>query len=266
MAFGAHADDIEIRCGGTLAKFKDQGYKLIYVMTTTCDAGMPQGSIETREIRKKEAIEGAKVLGAIPIFLDFKQSYVWDGKKAFVRLGENPELFDTWKKLPGKELLCDAPFIPKCVIEVSNLIAKYEPEIVFTHYPDDMHDSHYATSCLVYKAFKEASEKVKLGNLYLWEPGSRGSIVGFSPNTFIDITGYMEKKVKAVLKHKSQMSEWRANHYKKRAAFWGKKAKVDYAEAFHNTKKLSNKKDYLNTYDKRMVEYKKGISDECRKI
>ncbi|MFH1904556.1 MAG: PIG-L deacetylase family protein [bacterium] len=269
MAFGAHADDIEIRCGGALAKFKDKGYKLIYVLVAACDAGSPPGSNETGQMRKEEAAEGAKVLGAESVFLGFKESFVCNEKEKLVRFGENLELFEKWKKLPGKEFLYDAPFIPRCVIEVADLIAKYEPEIVFTHYPDDMNVGHYSTSCLVFKAFKEASEKVKLGDLYLWPSGSRGSLVDFSPNTFIDITKYMEKKGEAVNKHKSQAWRWqKTSYWKKRDVTWGKKIKVKYAEGFYKVRAplTRNKYFYLTTYDRRMLEYKKGISDECRKI
>nr|MBC8228344.1 PIG-L family deacetylase [bacterium] len=34
MAIGAHADDVEIRAGGTLAKYHEMGYEVVYVLTT----------------------------------------------------------------------------------------------------------------------------------------------------------------------------------------------------------------------------------------
>lgn len=34
MAIGAHADDIELNVGGTLAKYREMGYDVVYVMST----------------------------------------------------------------------------------------------------------------------------------------------------------------------------------------------------------------------------------------
>ena len=73
MVFGAHSDDIEVQCGGTLLKFKSKGYELIYVVVTTNDMGFSHGYKENIEVRRKEAEKGAKFLGAMPLFLNFKK-------------------------------------------------------------------------------------------------------------------------------------------------------------------------------------------------
>jgi len=59
MAFGAHPDDIEISCGGTLIKLKEQGHKVI-----CCD--LVRGELGTRgsaEIREEECKEASKIMG-----------------------------------------------------------------------------------------------------------------------------------------------------------------------------------------------------------
>ncbi len=61
LAIGAHPDDIELACGGTVAKFVQQGYKV-----ALCD--LTQGELGTRgtkEIRREEARQAAKLLGAV---------------------------------------------------------------------------------------------------------------------------------------------------------------------------------------------------------
>ena len=52
MAIGAHVDDLELNIGGTLAKYHECGYEIVYVMSTDNISGlwshrMPDGSIES---------------------------------------------------------------------------------------------------------------------------------------------------------------------------------------------------------------------------
>lgn len=59
LAIGAHPDDIELSCGGTLAKLISEGKKVAIVDLT-------QGELGTRgtpEIRHQEATEAARILG-----------------------------------------------------------------------------------------------------------------------------------------------------------------------------------------------------------
>jgi bacillithiol biosynthesis deacetylase BshB1 len=61
LAVGAHPDDIELACGGTIAQLVHQGYKV-----ALCD--LTQGELGTRgtkEIRREEAQHAAKILGAL---------------------------------------------------------------------------------------------------------------------------------------------------------------------------------------------------------
>lgn len=61
MAFGAHPDDIEIGCGGTLIKLADMGYSIVLVDMSWGELGT-RGSVETR---MAEAANAAKIIGAI---------------------------------------------------------------------------------------------------------------------------------------------------------------------------------------------------------
>ncbi|HEY6951375.1 MAG TPA: PIG-L family deacetylase, partial [Bacteroidota bacterium] len=59
LAIGAHPDDIELSCGGTVAKLVKEGHKVVM-------ADLTQGELGTRgtkEIRANEASEAAKILG-----------------------------------------------------------------------------------------------------------------------------------------------------------------------------------------------------------
>ena len=53
MVIGAHADDIELNVGGTLVKYHEMGYEIVYVMSTNNMSGgwsklRPDGTRETR--------------------------------------------------------------------------------------------------------------------------------------------------------------------------------------------------------------------------
>jgi LmbE family N-acetylglucosaminyl deacetylase len=105
LVFGAHADDVDEIAGGTLAKYIDQGYEGIYVCITNNTAGcnlertpyydggpdftvsgakqiFPVGGLESIQIREEEARAAAAVYGATPVFLYFRETWFWQGRKA----------------------------------------------------------------------------------------------------------------------------------------------------------------------------------------
>ena len=59
LAFGAHADDVEIGMGGTIARMSEQGLKVVICDLTQAELS----SNGTVEIRKQEASKAAEVLG-----------------------------------------------------------------------------------------------------------------------------------------------------------------------------------------------------------
>ena len=64
LAFGAHGDDLEAFCGGTLALYARSGHKVVMCVVTD-GRGRPQGDpLEIAALRKKEAEASANVIGA----------------------------------------------------------------------------------------------------------------------------------------------------------------------------------------------------------
>ena len=61
LAIGAHPDDLELACGGTIAKLVKQGYKVALADATRGE----MGTRGTKQIRTKEAETAAHILGAI---------------------------------------------------------------------------------------------------------------------------------------------------------------------------------------------------------
>ena len=64
MAIGAHPDDIEFGCGGTLLKHKQNGDFVVYVcMTSTVSTDGVTGKVlRTKEQNTQEVMNAAKIL------------------------------------------------------------------------------------------------------------------------------------------------------------------------------------------------------------
>ena len=65
LAVGAHPDDVEILCGGTLARYAAAGHQVVVCHATTGDMGsFEHGREEISAIRLQEARAAAAILGA----------------------------------------------------------------------------------------------------------------------------------------------------------------------------------------------------------
>ena len=83
LAIGAHPDDIETSCGGTLAKFASQGHKVFTATATNGNVGsatLPMDEIAA--IRKEEARKAAACIGAEYICLDYDDEMFFEDKNA----------------------------------------------------------------------------------------------------------------------------------------------------------------------------------------
>ena len=241
MFFGAHADDMELRAAGTMAKLIAKGYHGVSVMMTNNICGAyatdekgdrhPLGPFETMEIRHREVREAAEVLGVELVFLDFKEnSYYKDGNRVFFG---TPEYDQT--ELPGREPLVAAPYLDHCVRDVADVLVKYSPDIVITHSIANCNPEHCAAAHLTYNAFRIAVRETELGAL--WFNASRqgtGDVLMLSPDIVIDITNYIEIKREAMARHVSQGLVGGAIEelVRSQGEWWGRVAGVKRAEAF----------------------------------
>jgi LmbE family N-acetylglucosaminyl deacetylase len=65
LAFGAHPDDIECSCAGTLARCRDNGHCVGIAVVTNGDVGSPTlRKAEIAAVREREARASAAVIGA----------------------------------------------------------------------------------------------------------------------------------------------------------------------------------------------------------
>ncbi len=177
LAFGAHPDDVELACGGTIAKEVSLGKKVGIVDLTRGELGT-RGTAATRD---QESAAAAKILGV------------------FVR--ENLNMRDGFFVNDEEHQLA-----------VIRMLRKYQPEIVLCNPPDDRHIDHGKGSKLVSDACF-LSGLIKVATDYegqsqkAWRPKVVYHYLQWkttSPDFVVDITGFNTKKVEAILAYSSQ--------------------------------------------------------------
>lgn len=214
LAFGAHADDVEIGMGGTIAKMSAEGKNI-----GICDLTLAElSSNGTVEIRKAEAIKAADELG--------------------VKIRST-------LSLPDRGLFLKDDYIKKIVAK----IREHKPEIVFAPYFDDRHPDHGNCARLVEEAVFSAgihkyrcdddsllAHKVKRVYFYM--------INGFhQPDFTVDISDFIHKKIASLQAYESQFVKGMGsfdtplvNGYidtiEARERLYGKMVGVTYAEGF----------------------------------
>lgn len=217
MSIGAHADDVEIHSGGTLAKFHDQGYEIVYVQSTNNMSGgvgelQPDGSIkrwteppvQMMKRRKGECDDGAALLGTTPIHLDHPQRHFHNaaGEQIELRYGcEVPE--GVPMNVPS---ILTAHEDGNSVQRVVDLILERDPACLFTHGIRSTSVEHVTTCLLVTKSYWKAVELGFTGAFLHWQEDYTSLGVSNAQwDTHIDITDHLERKMELIGKHKCQM-------------------------------------------------------------
>jgi N-acetylglucosamine malate deacetylase 1 len=177
LAFGAHPDDVELGCGGTIAKEIALGKKVGIIDLTRGELGT-RGSAE---IRDQEAANAAKILGvSVRDNLNMRDGF-------FVN-DENHQL------------------------EIIKMIRKYQPEIVLCNAIEDRHIDHAKGSNLVSDAcFLSGLIKIETileGEIQKqWRPKLVYHYMQWKnliPDFVVDISGYNDKRKAAILAYSSQ--------------------------------------------------------------
>jgi len=214
LAVGAHPDDIELLCAGTLVKFKKRGDEIFMAYLCNGDKGHYEiKPPELARIREEEAKKSAKIIGA-----EIKGGFFGDF-----------EIYDT----------------PDTRKKVADLIRLARPDLIITHHPDDYMVDHSMTSRIVISA-SFAATTPNYVTQHEFIPSIPPIIfmdtlagVRFSPTDYVDISDVIEIKEKMLLCHQSQY-KWLKEHdnidyvefMKNIASFRGRQCGVKYAEAF----------------------------------
>lgn len=201
LAVGAHLDDIELACGGTLAKALSNKHVVkMLVMSKSGYTGLDGAIKRDNNVAVNEGIAAAKKLGVEDIqILDF----------------------DT-KDIRYESKTIEA--IEKCIVE-------YEPDIIFTHWAFDTHQAHEGVAKSTITAAR------KKNTIYMYEPiaPSGRSYHPFRPQVYSDITEFINNKIESLKEHKTEYAKYGENWIEgveARARFRGYEMGVKYAETF----------------------------------
>ena len=220
LAIGAHPDDVEINCGGTLAKYASMGHKVFTATATNGNVGSSTLPMEEiARIRKEEARKAAAVIGAEYICLDYDDEMFFEDREARLK------------------------FI--------DLVRYCQADVILTHNPKDYNPDHELTSKIItdipvmipvakIKTPNKPCDKIPV--IAYFEPVHG---IGFLPTEYVDITEEIEIKREMCAQHQSQIARM-SDNYKDAigedqnffdgvdimAKFRGMQCGVKYAEGF----------------------------------
>lgn len=213
--FGAHPDDLEILCAGTIATCAAQGHTVWMAVATNGNVGSPTlTNAEIAAVRQAEAESAARTLGAAGL--------IW--------MNENDEfLFDD----------------ERTRLKFVDAVRQAKADVIVTHNPNDYHPDHVACSKLASDArILSAVRLIPTAHPHLPknpELFHMDSIAGirFEPQFYVDVSAHYDLKQKAVQCHHSQNAWLKSifntdlsNFVQVQSAFRGMQAGVRYAEAF----------------------------------
>ena len=202
LAVGAHLDDIEIACGGTLAKAVKNGHKVKTLIMSRSGYTNKEGEIQrTDESAVREGTEALNILGVKDIeILDFETK--------------------------------DIPFRSDVVNAIDVCISEYNPDVIFTHHPFDTHQAHVGVSNATIAAARRKN------TLFFYEPISPSgrSYVAFRPQLYIPIDDTIDLKLDSLRAHKTEYHKFGKEDWiegvNARCGFRGYEIGKKYAEAF----------------------------------
>ena len=216
LAIGAHPDDLELLCGGTLARCAARGDQV--VMVHTCNGNKGHTVIPPAELavtRHREAVAAAGVIGAESISLDFPDGEIYLNDESARR--------------------------------VADAIRHAQPDLIITHDPADYHGDHTTVSQLVL-----AADYMATVPYYVTDRPAHSTVapiyfmdtlagINFSPTEYVDISHALRLKKEAMAQHVSQLT-WIEEHHdtdileviETMARFRGLQCGVRYAEGFRS--------------------------------
>ena len=202
LVVGAHLDDIELACGGTIAKAIRNGHQVKTLIMSKSGYTNKEGKVQrSDEVAVEEGVEALKTLGV-----------------------EDIEILDFETK--------DIPFRSDVVNAIDVVMAAYDPDVIFTHHPFDTHQAHEGVA----KATIAAARRKN--TVFFFEPiqPSGRSYVAFKPDLYVGIDETVDIKIESLKKHKSEYNKFGGEDWiegvRSRCGFRGYEIGKKYAEAF----------------------------------
>lgn len=205
LAIGAHFDDVELGCGGALAKHAERGDSVyVFVATVSGFANQYDQSIRSSEIARAEAEKAMKILGVTKMYCgDFKT--------------------------------LEVEFIDTLNIQILTLVQDLKIDMVYSHWTGDIHHDHQAVA----RASLHSCRHVP--RLLMYRSNWYHSTVDFRGNFYVDITDQWSVKERAIRAHESEMERTGAkwiSFFSNEAENAGQRIGVRYAEVYEVVKWL----------------------------
>ena len=205
LAIGAHFDDVELGCGGALAKHAQNGDNVyVYVATVSGFANYNNQTVRSNEMAQAEAQAAMQVLGV-------------------------------------KEMICGkfqtlaVEFVDALNVEILRIVEEKKIDMVYAHWAGDIHHDHQAVA----KASLHSCRHVP--RLLMYRSNWYHSTMEFCGNFYVDITSHWDTKEQAIRSHVSEMDrtgeKW-IGFFRNEAENAGQRIGVKYAEVFELVKWL----------------------------
>lgn len=204
LAIGAHFDDVELGCGGSLLAWKGQGHAITIFVVSRSGYRDPQGTvIRSDATARAEGIAAADYIGAKLIEGD----------------------------IPTFELEFAEPLNKKLM----DVLHSVQPDMVLTHWSGDVHHDHQALALASLHCCRHIP-RLLMYCVNWYESDQR-----FDPRFFVDISATLEKKTELIEMYRSENGRtgglW-LDYVRASARMTGLRAGVQYAEGFEVVKWL----------------------------
>jgi len=205
LAIGAHFDDVELGCGGALARHAAEGDKVyVFVATVSGFTNQYDQSVRSSEVARQEADAAMRILGVTRLYC-------------------------------GNFKTLEVEFVDALNIEILKLVDDLSIDLVYTHWTGDIHHDHQAVA----RASLHSCRHVQ--RLLMYRSNWYHSTVDFRGNFYVDITSHWAAKENAIRAHATEMERTGAkwiSFFQNEAQNAGQRIGVPCAEVYEVVKWL----------------------------
>lgn len=204
LAVGAHFDDIELGCGGALAKHAENGDNVYaYVATKSGFTNHQNIEIRSDETASTEGENAMRILGV--------------------------------ELIKGSFNTLEVEFTDKLNLEILKIVEDKKIELVYSHWMGDIHHDHQAVARASLHSCRHVPRQL------MYRSNWYHSNLEFKGNFYVDISNFWEQKKRSIEAHESEMErtgrKW-IEFFHNEAKNAGQRIGVDKAELFEVVKWL----------------------------
>ena len=205
LAIGAHFDDVELGCGGALAKHALQGDNVyVFVATVSGFTNQYDQSVRTSEVARREAETAMQIIGVKRMFC-------------------------------GEFKTLEVEFVDSLNVQILKLVQDLTIDQVYSHWVGDIHHDHQAVARAALHSCRHVPR------LLMYRSNWYHSTQDFRGNFYVDITNHWDIKQRAIRAHVSEVertgNRW-IDFFRNEAENAGQRIGVRYAEVFEIVKWL----------------------------